>query len=227
MRCFVLCLLSGMTVAAKENLQPEFDQSLFDELADDLFSDLIAPPPQAEKTEPNESGMPLQFGGEDIADGARRNPLHEVAKEMTQVQAQLTDLDTSIETQRLQSKIVSDIDGLIRQLAGQRQQTQTRRSQSPANSPATPTPNSASSDTGQSGNASSSSTTGNSDDLEGAEGAEAAEQAERDRLLEQAWGHLPAAVQQQMRSSRPEKFLPKYSRLIEEYFKRLSEEERP
>jgi len=58
------------------------------------------------------------------------------------------------------------------------------------------------------------------DTVAGATGTEA-----RNQLMQQAWGNLPAGVRQEMQSSRPEKFLPAYSGLIEAYFKRLSEQE--
>ena len=43
-------------------------------------------------------------------------------------------------------------------------------------------------------------------------------------LLRRMWGHLPDKVRDQMQASLSEQFLPKYERLIEEYYKRLAEE---
>jgi hypothetical protein len=45
-------------------------------------------------------------------------------------------------------------------------------------------------------------------------------------MLNDVWGHLPPKVREQLQSSAPEEFLPKYEKLIEEYYKRLAEEER-
>jgi hypothetical protein len=42
--------------------------------------------------------------------------------------------------------------------------------------------------------------------------------------LKQVWGHLPARVREQMQSGMAEEFLPKYERLIEQYYQRLAEE---
>jgi len=42
--------------------------------------------------------------------------------------------------------------------------------------------------------------------------------------LRRVWGHLPDKVREEMGSSFSEQFLPKYERLIEEYYKRLAEE---
>jgi hypothetical protein len=43
-------------------------------------------------------------------------------------------------------------------------------------------------------------------------------------LLRRFWGHLPDKLRDQMQASLSEQFLPKYERLIEEYYKRLAEE---
>jgi hypothetical protein len=43
-------------------------------------------------------------------------------------------------------------------------------------------------------------------------------------LLRQVWGHLPPKIRDQMQSGLIEEFLPKYERLIEEYYSRLAEE---
>jgi hypothetical protein len=53
---------------------------------------------------------------------------------------------------------------------------------------------------------------------------EATETADVKDLLRRMWGHLPDKVRDQMQASLSEQFLPKYERLIEEYYKRLAEE---
>ena len=44
------------------------------------------------------------------------------------------------------------------------------------------------------------------------------------QLLKEVWGHLPERVRRQMQSGSPEEVLPKYQKLIEEYYKRLAED---
>ena len=44
-----------------------------------------------------------------------------------------------------------------------------------------------------------------------------------DQLVERVWGHLPEKIQNRMRASGTIRFLPKYRKLIEEYYKRLAE----
>ena len=45
--------------------------------------------------------------------------------------------------------------------------------------------------------------------------------------MKDAWGHLPQHAREQMLQNSPERFLPQYELLIEQYYKRLAEEQRP
>ena len=44
-------------------------------------------------------------------------------------------------------------------------------------------------------------------------------------LFRRIWGNLPDKLREEMQASLSEQFLPKYERLIEEYYKRLAEEQ--
>jgi hypothetical protein len=56
--------------------------------------------------------------------------------------------------------------------------------------------------------------------------AKPVEKADIDELAKQLWGHLPQRTREQMLQSFSEEFLPKYEREIEEYYRRLSEEQK-
>jgi hypothetical protein len=43
-------------------------------------------------------------------------------------------------------------------------------------------------------------------------------------LLKAVWGHLPERVRQEVQNASVEQFLPKYEKLIEDYYKRLAED---
>ena len=43
-------------------------------------------------------------------------------------------------------------------------------------------------------------------------------------VVSRAWGNLPDKLRDQMQSTTPEQFLPKYERVIEDYYQRLAEE---
>jgi len=53
---------------------------------------------------------------------------------------------------------------------------------------------------------------------------EDAENADIKDVLRRIWGHLPDKMREQMQAQLSEQFLPKYEKLIEEYYKRLAEE---
>jgi hypothetical protein len=44
-------------------------------------------------------------------------------------------------------------------------------------------------------------------------------------LFLRIWGNLPDKLRDEMQASISEQFLPKYERLIEEYYKRLAEDQ--
>jgi hypothetical protein len=47
---------------------------------------------------------------------------------------------------------------------------------------------------------------------------------DREQLLKDFWGHLPPHAREQMLQSHSDEFLPQYELEIEQYYKRLSEE---
>lgn len=224
-----------------EQSAPRSERDPIFPLDDDLFSDLesLTPdqaerrkgadqPPDGGEASPRPAGddndrkFQRELGGEDLGDAPVSGPLEKVALTMERVQRRLAAEDTATETQGLQSRIVRDLDELLAQLQNQARQNggdsrQRRHSSSPGSDPAGP---------GQAppGPAESESPAGQSSNRLGPTEREPAAPANQDRLLEKAWGDLPAAERQQLRSARPEKFLPKYSRLIEDYFKRLAED---
>jgi hypothetical protein len=55
------------------------------------------------------------------------------------------------------------------------------------------------------------------------DGGNADEQAD---LLGEVWGTLPEQLRQQIQSPLQEEFLPRYERVIKQYYKRLAEEQR-
>ena len=44
-------------------------------------------------------------------------------------------------------------------------------------------------------------------------------------VMEELWGHLPARLQAQLRGAAVDQFLPKYERLLEQFYRRLAEQE--
>jgi hypothetical protein len=155
------------------------------------------------------------------------NPLQQVARQMREAQQRIARSDSGPDTQQLQRQIVADLDRLIqraRQSAGQcssdaSQSQSSSRSASPGPSRDKP---------GQPGGQppTSKPPTGTSPRSTNAQGPRKADPARTQALMKRLWGSLPERQRERMLQSPPEEFPPDYELLIEDYFRRLSEEGR-
>jgi hypothetical protein len=152
-------------------------------------------------------------GGEDIG-APPENPLIRIGQKMRSTQERIAGKDTSAETQTTQKEILAELAKLIEQTKKQ------------CNG----------SGNGKQGNNKSSSQAGagtgdvrpgparEATDRVGKSERENTETADVKDVLRRIWGHLPQKVREQMQAQLREEFLPKYEKLIEEYYKRLAEE---
>jgi hypothetical protein len=117
----------------------------------------------------------------------------------------------------MQEQIVADIARLIEQLRQQRQQ-QSKSGGKPSSSKPSPG--------GQKepGDQESNKPAEDSQDRTGKNTDPTYEVGAMQDLLKDVWGHLPEQVRRQMLSGSGEEVLPKYQKLIEEYYKRLAED---
>jgi hypothetical protein len=155
----------------------------------------------------------------------QESPLREIARQMRQSQQRLSQNDSGAVTQSLQGRIVADLDRLIEQArqigksslsgANQPQAAATGASGGPLPSKA----GSSGQQTGGSNPAGASATRPSDDGKVRKADVEAMRAA-----VKQHWGELPERARQQMLQPPMEDFPPKYQLLIEEYFRRLSEE---
>jgi hypothetical protein len=226
----VTLLLSAATAqeSGTEPAQPTVDEKLLDSLGEDLLEGLddIPTDPGFDEsgTDPGDKPLLDQLEGEDIgAEG--ENDLSRISRQMRLVQERIAQQEVSQKTQELQQQIVADLDALIEQIQHnmQRQSSPKSGSQSqqtggdvkqPSNQP----------NAGQSrpnekpARESGEELTERSADPADAEAIQA--------LVKRVWGHLPDRVRQEMQNATVEEFLPKYQELIEDYFRRLAEEQR-
>ena len=127
---------------------------------------------------------------------------------------------TSQKTQRLQQQVIEDLNRLIEQLRKQCQSGQ-------CNSKSAPKPGAK---PGNKSRAGSGENTGanqpakESTERNGGKASDREDLARLQQMLKQIWGHLPPKLRDQMQSSSIEEFLPKYEKLIEDYYTRLAEE---
>lgn len=165
--------------------------------------------------------------------GAGEDPFQRVAGRMRSAERAMRQPDQTKNVARLHDEILTDLDRLIQQLDQQCQACQGSACASPSPGQKTgqrgqPKPAAGKQPSGQKPGSEPSQGKGpaqQSTDLAGKGGASLPSPAEMESLLKDAWGNLPVREREQMLQSPPTRFLPKYQLLIEQYFKRLAEEQ--
>jgi hypothetical protein len=158
--------------------------------------------------------------GEDLG-AAAEDPYRLIGKQMRQAEALIAQGETAEKTQQVQQQIVEDLARLIETM---KQQCAGGACDKPGQGKPSPGKPSSGSKTGSGENQG---TNKPAKDSNPRVGPAAADQAELDRLqamLKRVWGHLPPRLREQLQSGLGEEFLPKYEKLIEEYYQRLVEE---
>ncbi len=230
---FVSCLIVAPLAAADK---PGV-KSLDDQLLDDLDSQLLPtqPKPNAENkptdalpsvSKPDNSGLDEklldEIDGEDIGLGSEPDPLTRIGRNMRKVETLIEKRDTSARTQEVQKRILTDLDQLLQQTKQQCQGGQPKPAPSSAPKPASGTPTA---NQPAEGDTSGKPARDSTDRLAKAGKTDVEDQQDLDELVKQVWGHLPEKVRGQMQNVSAENFLPKYEKLIEEYYKRLAAEQ--
>jgi hypothetical protein len=213
------------------------DQKLMKDLGGATIDELDPLPPAGDKpqgkgeqpegpTDDKAGNLPpllrerLESGGEAAVGD---NPLLAVARRMHEVQGRIARNDAAQGTQDLQKQIVADLDKLIRQAkkscnksgssSSNPQQTAARQPVGPQSPQPKPG--------GKAGNAPATT----SSERQGPDPVARKVDMEQMRaVIKRLWGELPQHEREQLLQLPDEEFLPKYELLIEEYFRRLSEE---
>jgi hypothetical protein len=239
-----LALPVAAQVAEKSADAKSLDQKLLDDLSTDLLEGLDdlpkrpspAKPPSAQPSNNgnDQSGDPANAGaksdldqkllqqlgdGEDVELGKPADPFTRIGKRMRTVEDLIGAKNTSAKTQQLQREIVDDLAALIAQVQKQKssgqQSSGSRNSSQAMRQPGDPN--------GASDQQNNRPATDSTDQVRNAGESTAEADARRD-LLKEIWGHLPERIRQQVQNPFDEQFLPKYEKLIEEYYKRLAED---
>ena len=203
----LICLIAGVPVAAPLPCVAWADETA---VADTLDRQLLD-----------------QLGeGEDIELPHREDPLTRIGDRMRTVQRLISEKNTSKSTQGIQQEIVDKLSALMEQASRQKKQSSggagtfpqvTRREsvKQPGSQP-------------DQGTRQSDDQPNESAERRGKAEARRPDMDEMRSLIErEIWGHLPARAREQMLRSHIDRFLPKYERLIEEYFRRLAEDQEP
>ena len=185
---------------------------------------------------------------------AAGNPLDAIVERMRSVQQRLQKTETDQETRQLQTQIVKDLDELIEKLKNQKPPPPPKSDQNqppppPMGNPppdgaprgGQPKPQNSQKQRGGSdqqqqqkpkpepqsaGEKKPSGDKSRDSDQQANRGRSAEEEAARQRLAKDVWGHLPAAMRQDLLNVYSEKFLPKYDDLVRKYYEALAEQNR-
>lgn len=210
--------------------EPSVDEKLLDSLGGDLLEGLDDIPTDPSFDQPDGNADPTdkplidQLEGEDIgAEG--ENDLSRISRQMRLVQERIAQQEVSETTQGLQKQIVADLDALIKQI----QQQQKKKQGSPSSSK-TQNPGGEVKQPNNQPNAGqpqqpNEKPSRNSEERLTERDADPTDAAAMQAMIKRVWGHLPDRVRQEMQNASVEEFLPKYQELIEDYFRRLAEEE--
>jgi hypothetical protein len=175
----------------------------------------------AEGSEPSAADKQLLdqlIDGEDIDLSGNDDPILDLGRRMKEVERMIGQRNTSAGTQQMQRQIAADIAALIERLRQQRQQP------SPGSSNPSPKEPQPGQPQPQPGDRDSDKPAEQSQDRAGNRQDEPLEIGVMEDLLKDVWGHLPERVRRQMLSGSAERVLPKYQKLIEQYYKRLAED---
>jgi len=160
---------------------------------------------------------------------------------MRTAQKRIAGSDTSAETQKIQERVVKDLEGL---LAFLRKHQQRQSSQSSQNQDQDPSQNQRQKIQKEQGNPQNSGAkkgapsndsqggrrnddkSADSQERSDAARAKAADEARRAQLIKDVWGHLPPHLREAMQSAFSEKYLPKYEDLVKSYYEALAEKNR-
>jgi len=195
------------------------DQQLLDGLDRELLQGLPGgkrPSESAPSHSVKENAPPRSAAKEGESDGTpieSQNPLAIIAQRMRTIENRIAQHDTSAATQAEQGQILHDLDALLEEAKKARQGGKKQGGQRGG---------SAQTGTGT-GNAAAGPPRDSTNRIDRGT-QEQAEPADVKDVIRRIWGHLPQKVRDEMQAPLSEQFLPKYERVIEEYYKRLAEE---
>jgi hypothetical protein len=225
---FYLAILVGAVLAVNvqaadvQQVMPKGAESIGNRLLDDLSPEVPRPiAPQ----QPQQPAAP-QTNGFGISDNPTSQPLARIRQGMQSAEVLLAQpaIDSKTGTVRLagtvQQKVLSDLDQLIAQLSKQcqcngGQCNGDKPCDKPGQKPGKP---------GSTKGSGKSAAKDSTDRLDRTT-AKAVDKSEVDAMVKALWGQLPERSREQMQQSFSDEFLPKYELEIEQYYRRLSEEQ--
>ncbi|MBC8356275.1 MAG: hypothetical protein H8E66_30215 [Planctomycetes bacterium] len=195
--CIVTCVVTMIGLTTTSgNDAPPPLPDAVDQRLLDGLDDLPAPRPKPS----------TNIAGEDLGVTAPKSTLAHLAQLMQGVEQRIHRSDTSTTTQRLQLDIASELAKMLEAAEQEKaSQSAATASKDPSDQTGETTKDGTEEDPTSRGE-------GNVDD-----------QAD---LLDAIWGTLPERLREHIQTPLQEEFLPRYERVIKQYYKRLAEEQR-
>lgn len=196
----------------------------------------VNPKPPAIDDESVKPALPEKVHADDEIDRLER-----AIEGMRQAQKRISAADTSGETQKIQQRVVKDLEDILALLKKQqRQRSQPQKQKSDQNQQPSQRQKMQKEQTDPQNSGSKKNPDkpgdprdGRRNDGKSADSQErtdparaAAEQARRVQMIKDVWGHLPPHVREAMLNSVSEKYLPKYEELVKKYYEALAEKNR-
>jgi hypothetical protein len=202
------CLLTSAFL-----LPPSFGDEKANIIEDDLFEGLTPAEAKPEPAKSNSSDE-LLLGGEDIDLGRPTDPFARIAGKMQRSQQALTAGKSAAPTQELQKEILGDLDALLKKMQKQCAGGQCKN----------PGSNSSAGNSSKAGQRPSQKPANDSTARVGKPGDTNADSGDASDTIKEVWGHLPPKVREAMQNASLEEFLPKYDKLIEDFYRRLADQ---
>jgi hypothetical protein len=222
--------------AAPEKAGPPMAEDLGDRLLGDWAlppsSTPQATPPTTQVPGVDESRKQLEARpdsgseGEDIGEPGTA-PLARISNRMSHAQRLIAAQTTDGETRKVQDAIVADLDALIEELSKQCKKCGGGQCDKPGQQQQTAQSAPKPGEGKKSGVGSSAQASAQQSQAPGGGGkAPNLRELSDEELVKRLWGQLPQHMRQQLLQSSADEFLPKYRAELEEYFRKLSEDER-
>lgn len=226
--------------AADDGASESLDEELLKELED------ASPAKQKEDTEPPEAKpgarkpeervekeadaldeeLMRELGDGETPSADEEDPLGRVARTMREVEGRLTRSKSGNETRELQTKIVTDLDKMIEEALKQAKRSKSKSSGSSGGQQARRSkPDQAQQGVNKQSQQQGDKPSSDSTERLGADRALRPDPGQVREMMKHLWGHLPEREREMMLNASIEQFLPKYELLIEQYFRRLAEEQ--
>ncbi|MFM9118126.1 MAG: hypothetical protein ACKOU6_18410 [Planctomycetota bacterium] len=162
---------------------------------------------------PNSSRMDEE--GEDIGEESPQTRLMRLGRQMTQVSERLSQEDSSAATQALQDRILGELENLIDSAGNS-------AGQASAQAAAEPTEDKSSTKSSTGNLRPTDKPSSGDKDPDSSSGADQSGPAAAQRFTKEIWGELPAQQREELINALPDKFLPLYESMLEQYYRRLS-----